>query len=450
MNETVPKTPPSPPGLPLVGHAYAYASDPLGFVERTVEEYGPITALSTPTFDAVLLADPEAIEHVLARNHDNYRKGEFQKKEFDGLLGDGLLVSEADQWERQHEQILPAFYPGRIAEYAETMVERTEPYLDRWAENETLTLTDALPELTLDILGSVLFGTDLREATAVRDAAAAVTERFTPDGRVPFYVPDWVPTPRNRRYLRAVDRLDSFVADLVASRRRETDSSASSDDLLSTLLDSGMDDEGVRDQLVTFLIAGHETTALALTYTLYLLGNHPDAQASVAAEVAELDGRPQLGDDLPRTDRAIREAMRLYPPAPLLMREAIEDDVVGGFEIPEGALVLCSQWATHRRSAFFENPEVFRPERWAEAGDGGTDGDGDSDCARPDYAYFPFGGGPRACIGRRFALFEMRLVLASLLRRFEVRTRNPDELNPVPAMTLAPGDDVVVELRERD
>lgn len=447
MNETHlhPKTPPSPSGLPLLGHAYAYASDPLGFVERTVEECGPVTSLSIPGHEVVLLADPEAIEHVLARNHENYCKGEFQKKEFDGLLGDGLLVSEGEQWERQHAQIQPAFYPGRIAEYAETMVAGTEQHLTRWEDrdHETLTLTDALPELTLDILGQVLFGTDLREATEVRTAAEAITERFTPDGRVPFYVPDWVPTPRNRRYLRAVERLDSFVADLVATRRRETDSP--DDDLLSTLLSSGMNDEEVRDQLVTFLLAGHETTALALTYTLYLLGKHPDVQARVAEEVAGLGERPQLGDDLPRTDRAIREAMRLYPPTTLLMRETIEADEISGYEIPEGALVLCSQWATHRRSAFFENPDEFRPERWTDD----RKEDRESDSERPDYAYFPFGGGSRACIGRRFALFEMRLVLASLLQRFEVRTVSPEDLEPVAAMTLSPGDDVVVELRKR-
>ncbi|WP_134672376.1 cytochrome P450 [Halorussus marinus] len=422
----------APPGLPVIGHAYDYARDPLGFVERTVAEYGGAVRLSAIKRDAVLLADPAAIERVLASNADNYRKGEFQKRELEGLLGDGLLISEGERWSRQRDRIQPAFYPGRIASYAETMVECTSRHLDRWADRGSIDATEALPALTLDVLGQVLFGADLRDATEVREAAAAVTDRFAPDSRTPFYVPDWVPTARNRRYRRAVARLESFVADLADSRR----SGEGDDDLLSTLVESGAGDEEIRDQLITFLLAGHETTALALTYALFLLGTHPDEQARVADEIRDLDRPPALGDDLPRTDRAIREAMRLYPPVPVVMREAVGDDAVAGCDVPAGALVLCSQWATHRRPAFYDDPEAFRPERWI-------------DDERPAYAYFPFGGGPRQCIGRRFALVEARLVLASVLRRFRVRTAAPAELDLVASMTLAPADTVELALRER-
>ncbi|KPN29578.1 cytochrome P450 119 [Halolamina pelagica] len=246
-------------------------------------------------------------------------------------------------------------------------------------------------------------------------------------------MPDWVPLPRNLRYRRAVDRLDGFVDRLLAERRENAVAGGS--DLLSVLLAAGMDDTEVRDHLVTFLLAGHETTALALTYTLYCLATHPDEQAAVAAEVAKLDDRPGMDDSLPRTGRAIREAMRCYPPVHLVMREAVADDTVGGYHVPAGSLVLCSQWATHRRPGLWDDPGSFRPDRW-EAND------------RPQYAYFPFGAGPRICIGRRFALLEARLVLARLLQTFRVEPVT-EELDLAASMTLAPAGSVEVRLRER-
>lgn len=425
--------PPEPPALPLLGHALPYARDPLGFVERTVAEYGPVVSFSIPRRDGVLLADPDAIEHVLARNASNYRKGEFQRMELEGLLGDGLLISEGESWEQARDAIQPAFYPGQIADYASTMVECTDQQIGAWAAGDTVDLLAAISDITLTVLGNVLFDTDFREATAVRQAARAVTNRFSPDSTVPIHIPDWVPLPRNRRYRRAVERLDAFVEELLRCRRGAPDDS---DDLLSVMLATGMDDQEIRDHLVTFLLAGHETTALALTYTLYCLSTHPDEQAAVVEEVTAIDGRPTMDDSLPRTDRALREAMRLYPPAHLVMREAVNDDIVGGYHVPEGALVVCSQWATHRRPDLYEDPEAFRPERWENAD-------------FPEYAFFPFGGGPRICIGRRFALLEARLVLATLLQtyRFEPVTT---ELDLTASMTLAPTHPVTARVVNRD
>jgi len=440
-----PERPPEPPATPVVGHALSYVRDPLGYVRRTVDEYGPVVSVKMPRREGTLLADPAAIEHVLAGNADNYRKGEFQRRELERLLGDGLLIAEGEAWENVRQTIQPAFYPGRIADYATTMVARTNRMIADWSAGETVDVADATSQLTLAVLGEVLFDVDFSEATAIREAARAVTTRFAPDGRLPVYVPDWVPLPRNRRYRQAIDQLDAFVADLIERRRPDlTESVAPGDvdgndtptDLVSMLLAAGMDDNEVRDHLVTFLLAGHETTALALTYTLFCLATNPDEQASVAAEVTALDGRPTAADDLPQTDRAIREAMRLYPPVHLVMREAIDDDVVAGYHVPAGSLVLCSQWATHRRPALFANPAAFRPGRWESAD-------------VPDYAYFPFGGGPRVCIGRRFALLEARLVLATILQSFRVEPVTTD-LDLAASMTLAPTHPVEMRLVERD
>jgi cytochrome P450 len=342
-----------------------------------------------------------------------------------------LLISEGEDWKAARKAIQPAFNPGQITDYASTMVECTDQYIADWQPGETVDLVTATSEITLTILGEVLFDTDFRDATAVRDAARAVSNRFTPDTKVPIHVPDWVPLPRNRRYRRAVERLDEFVEELLAERRDERPDGT---DLLSVLLAAEMDDQEIRDQLVTFLLAGHETTALALTYALYCLATHPSEQTAVADEVTSLDRRPEMGDSLPRTDRAIQEAMRLYPPVHLMMREAIDEDVVEGYYVPEGALVICSQWATHRRPELYDAPAAFRPARWKTRDSSG-------------YAYFPFGGGPRVCIGRRFALLEARLVLARLLQgfRFEPVT---EELDLAASMTLAPTHPVEVRLTD--
>jgi cytochrome P450 len=430
---------PAPDAPPLVGHALPYARDPLGFVERAVADHGPIVSLSLPRREGLLLADPDAIGRVLAGNADNYRKGEFQRRELGGLLGDGLLISEGESWESARRAIQPAFDPGRIADHASTIVDCADDRIAEWEAGETADLLEATSEITLTVLGEALFDTDLRDATEVRDAARAVTDRFSPRGSLPFHVPDWVPLPRNLRYRRAVDRLDTFVECLLAERRAEVGMDGETDggsDLLSVLLAAGMDDTEVRDHLVTFLLAGQETTALALTYTLHCLATHPDEQAAVAAEVADIDGRPEMADSLPRTDRAIREAMRLYPPVHLVMREAVADDTVGGYHVPAGSLVLCSQWATHRRSELYDDPESFRPGRWETAD-------------HAQYAYFPFGAGQRICIGRRFALLEARLVLARLLQAFRVEPVT-EELDLAASMTLAPTSPVEVRRRERE
>lgn len=287
------KRPPEPPAPPILGHALPYARDPLGFVQQAVTEHGPIVSFTIPRRDGVLLADPDAIRHVLVANAANYRKGDFQRRELDGLLGDGLLISEGEDWKAARKAIQPAFNPGQIADYASTMVECTDQYIADWQSGETVDLVTATSEITLTILGDVLFDTDFREATA---AARAVSNRFTPDTTVPIHVPDWVPLPRNRRYRRAVERLDEFVDELLADRRDERPDGT---DLLSVLLAADMDDQEIRDHLVTFLLAGHETTALALTYTLYCLATHPEEQTAVADEVTALDGRPEMGDSLP-------------------------------------------------------------------------------------------------------------------------------------------------------
>lgn len=436
-SETTPRTdgvrPPEPPAPPILGHALSYARDPLGFVEQMVAEHGSIVSFSIPRRDGVLLAEPAAIHHVLAGNAANYRKGDFQRKELEGLLGDGLLISEEEDWESARTAIQPAFNPGQIADYTSTMVECTDQLIADWQAGETVDFVAATSEITLTILGDVLFDTDFRDATAVREAARAVSNRFTPDSTVPIHVPDWVPLSRNRRYRRAVERLDEFVEELLAERR---DAPVYGTDLLSVLLAADMDDREIRDHLVTFLLAGHETTALALTYTLYCLATNPEEQAAVAEEVTALDGRPEMGDSLPRTDRAIREAMRLYPPIHLVMREAIDDDVIEGYHVPASALVICSQWATHRRLELYDAPKAFRPARW-EAGN------------HPEYAYFPFGGGPRICIGRQFALLEARLVLARLLQRFRIEPVT-EELDLAASMALTPSYPITADLIKRN
>ncbi|MFC7232497.1 cytochrome P450 [Saliphagus sp. GCM10025308] len=431
MNESIPV----PGGLPLLGNVLSIGRDPFGFVEDDVADHGPVFRVSVPGLSFVCYAEPALVERVLVTDRDRYEKDPRERNLLGPLLGDGLLTARGETWERGREQVQPAFYPGRLRAYGEVILERTDGFVQRWSDGQRVDAYEWARGLTLSIVGSVVFGVDgVEEIRTISRAADAITGRFEPSS-VPLEVPLWVPTPANRRYRRAVDDLDDVIADLLDRRRA---SPGSGDGLCATLLaaaDGGaMSDEQVRDHLLTMLLAGHETTAIALTYAMALLATHPDEQARVLEEVRE----PETVDAstaLPRTDRAIQETLRLYPPTYLLFRQAVVDDVVAGYEIPAGTRICLPQWGIHRDERLFDAPRSFRPDRWLEPD------------AYPDFAYFPFGGGPRACIGRRFALLELRLALATILRTVSLEATPETQWSPTPALTSRPDGPVPVRVR---
>lgn len=429
--------PPGPKGQWLLGNLPAYARDLLGFLTGCSQQYGDIVGLCLGATKAVLLNHPDQIEHVLVTGQEDFIKYRFFWRHVTRVFGNGLLTSSGDLWQHQHRLMAPAFRQQRLAESADRMVRCANRLLDRWREGEERDIREDMTRLTLQIAAQVLFDVELdsaveRIARAVDRGMAVVSSRF----KRGFVIPDWIPTPGNRRYMATVRDLDAVVAEIVSARRTW---SADRTDLLATLLRS-RDRDGrpisarlLRDELVTLLLAGYETTALALTWTLYLLSCHPGIAAKVEKEIVAVLGpdRPASAGDLSRLRYigwVLAEAMRLYPPVYLLGREAVRQVEIGGYRFRRGTVFLMSQWVVHRDAKFFPEPEMFKPERW-----------GDSpDQQRPRFAYFPFGGGSRICIGQPLAMMEAKLILATVLQRFRLAPTSAAPVHPFPSVTLRP------------
>jgi cytochrome P450 len=436
----------------LFGCLRAFRRDQLNFLRDIWRTHGDYVRIPTlPGFDVYLLADPAAIEHVLVKNHKNYRKPEFLTGPVRLLLGNGLFNSEGDFWLRQRRLSQPAFLRGAIVRLAAPMTSATDALIRTWEtapDGRTLDLVSEMMRLVLNIAGVTLFGADVGPdadalGAAQRDIFALVRHRMDN----PLSAPLWLPTRLNRAYNRGKRLLDGVVLRVIESRRR---GGPAANDLLGLLLaardeesGTGMTDQQLRDEVLTLLFAGHDTTASALSWAWHLLARHPEVQENLHDEVAaHLVGRTPTAEDLPHLPLAtavFEEALRLYPPAPGLARRAVEADEIQGYPIPAKAILMPSQWVTHRHPAYWEEPDQFRPERFLP----GRAGD------RPKFAYFPFGGGPRGCIGNTFALIEGALVLAALTQRFHFRPADDHEVEPDTTFVLRPKGAVNLIVRKR-
>jgi cytochrome P450 len=417
--------------------------DRTGFLYRCAREYGDLVPLRFGPRRAVLVSHPAAIADVFVDRSKNFVKPYILRT--DQLrMGDTRLGDEGDFWRRQR-LAQPAFHRSRLDGYGEAMVTATREMLDRWQDGENRDVLAEMNRLTLQIAAETLFGADLaEEAEGVGAALQAVMDGFIPRLGALFLVPDWLPTPGNRRLRQALRELDGTIDGIVARRRA---SGEERNDLLSLLLraadDGVLTPRQVREQATTYLLAGHETTALVLSWAWYLLGTHPHAEARLIEEVdSVLGGRPATTADVPRLKYAewvALEAMRLYPPIWAMARVALRDDELGGYPIRGGTVVIVSPWVMHRDPRYFAAPESFDPERWA----------GDALKQLPRYAYFPFGGGPRGCIGSRFATQEAVLLLATIAQRFRLTPVPGHEVVPVPSITLRPAHGVPMVLHGR-
>ncbi|WP_435157833.1 cytochrome P450 [Haladaptatus sp. DFWS20] len=427
------ETPPGPDGLPIVGTRLAFLRDPFGFMTRTAREYGDIAYFEEPHGAIYQLAHPEHIEHVLVQNNQNYVKGDIFQGTLGPMTGDGILNSEGAVWRRNRHLIQPAFHPGRIEGYAEMMTNLTEELLDTWEDGETRLIHQDMMTVTLKIVARALFGVDI---DAHVEPIAESLEEFmeATESLSNFVLPPSIPTPSRLRIQEARKKLDTVVYKLIEERRADP----GEQDVLSTLLDvtdddgHRMTDEQVRDEVVTLLLAGHETTALSLTLTMYALGEHPKVEAKLLAELDEvLDGQPPTMADLSEltyTEQVVKESMRLYPPVPGIIREPVKPDIIGGYEIPAGATVQMNQWVVHRDPRWYDDPLAFQPERWTEEFEGSL----------PKLAYFPFAAGPRRCIGDRFAMLEARLLLATIYQQYHLELTPETELDLMATVTARP------------
>ncbi|HEY8087158.1 MAG TPA: cytochrome P450 [Polyangiaceae bacterium] len=427
--------PSMPLRLPVLGHILSYTREPLAFLERA-SRLGPFARIDLAGLRGILVNEPEVVEAICVTHNRQFRKDRFAR-DLQRVLGTGLLTSDGDFWRRQRRLAQPSFHRDRIAGYAKTMVDLTRAHVDRWRDGEVRDVHADMMRLTLDIVGRTLFGADIgARAGEIGECLEVVTARYA--DAVVMGVPHWdrLPTPGNRRFTAAVKRLDAIVRELLRSHR--AGETGDGTDLLSMLIaardedGSGMSDDQLRDETITLILAGHETTAIALGFTWMLLSRHHDARAKLEAELADVLGdRDPTHADVPRlvyADRVVRESMRLYPPAWSIGREADEEVELGGRRFPRGSWFWLVPWTMHRDARWFTDPTRFDPDRW----------EGDLAKRLPRFAYFPFGGGQRQCIGNAFATMEIVLCLTTIARSWRLDMAEREEVELLPTVTLRP------------
>ena len=442
----------------IFGHLPSFRRDPLELMLRAREECGDVARLRVGPVEAHIVFSPEDVRRVLVTNQSNYNKQTRGYNALRKLLGNGLVTSEGSFWRRQRRIAQPAFHHARLANLASVMQRASLDLAERWegvaAAGGELDVAHEMMEVTLRIAGETLFSVDLSDDSAELGSAVTDTLRyfrvlllsFTPLGPL-------LPTAQNRRGRRGIKLLDEAVYRIIAERREQSTPQL---DLLGMLMDVTDEDSGekmsdlqLRDEVITMLTAGHETTANALAWTLYLLSKHPLVLRRVQAELDEV-----LGDDevpsvqqlrqLSYTGQTLSESMRLLPPVWMVARHSIEDDVLGGYHVPAGSYVLMSPYCTHRHPDHWDNPEGFDPDRFSPEGEQQRRAKGHS-----KHAYFPFAAGPRKCIGDHFAKMESVILLATLLKRFEPQLLSHQQVTPEPSVTLRPKHGVRMTLRRR-
>lgn len=436
-----PEPPHGPRGHLLLGNVREFQRDKLQFVEDVARDYGDVVRYRMATMTWYQVNHPEGVQRVM-QDQNNYGKGALTSGVLGPILGKGLSTSEGELWRHQRRLMQPVFHHRSVAAFGELMTEATLEMLERWQPplDKTVDVTAEMSRLTQDIVIRALFGTHAgEEPDTVSGAITTLMEEVAYRFEMPAYPPLSVPTKRNRRMRSALESLDRAVYRIIEERRR----GAEGDDLLSLLMNSrdeetgeAMNDKQLRDEVITLFIAGHETTATALSWSLYLLAKHPEAEYRLRTELGEVLGsngeaRPPTVADLPELPYAkmiIEEAMRLYPPAWITNRQALSDDTVCGYRIPAGSYLMVLPYVLHRHPDFWERPKEFDPERFSPER---TD-------ERPRYAYFPFGGGPRQCIGRGMALMEAQMILATVIQRCRLRLASDRPVEPRAVATLRP------------
>ncbi len=444
------KTPPRLRSHGLLGSASEMQRDPLKFL-REARQYGDVVHMRFVFSDAYLIYHPDSVKHVLQENNRNYNKDLFTYKIFYPFLGRGLLTNDGESWLHQRRPMQPAFHRKRIATYGTTMTDATVAHMERWQsyaqQDSSLDIAKEMMHLTLGIVGQTLFSLDLSDETNM--IGPAVTTLLNLLGNYVYapFPPLNVPTSRNRRLQAANRTLEQVIYHMIAERRQQN---VDTGDLLSMLLSArdeetgeGMNDQQIRDELMTMLIAGHETTANALAWTWYLLSQHPEVEQRLYREIDEVLGgsTPTLEHlpDLKYTNMVLEEALRLYPTAGIFGRKAIADDELGGYHIPANSMIVISPYATQHHPDYWPDPERFDPERFTPKRSAG--------CSH--YAYFPFSSGPRMCIGSSFAMMEAQLILTTIAQRYQLRLVPDHPVEPQLLVTLHPKYGLPMTIHER-
>lgn len=438
---------PGPKGLPVLGNLIDMGRDTLGFFEQCTAEYGDVTAFRLAQFPALLLNDSDLIEQVLVKQHQHYTKNKVFWRQLEGLLGNGLFTSEGSFWQRQRKMSAPAFTPRPLQDYAPHMIALTERRIAKWQDGQEIDLHKEMMGLALQIAAKTLLGAEIEtDIEEIEKHADWVIEEVAARFSRPIVIPDGVPLPGHIRFRRGVAYFENLVYQVIENARKN---GVSEDSFLSLAMqardDDGnpMSDKQLRDEVLTMLLAGYETSALAMSWGFEVLGQHRDRQTDLAVEVKNAVGDASLTyADMPKLkmiENAIIELLRIYPPGWGIGREAKQDTSIGKYEVKKGTTVILSPWVTQRDARYFEAPLEYRPERWT----------AELRKKLPRFAYFPFGGGPRICIGNRFAMMEAMLLLGTIVRRFDVERIMEKPVKPFPSITLRPVGGVWVKLHQR-
>lgn len=436
---------PGPRGDLLLGSLPAIRHDRVQFLMDIQRNYGDVVRIRLGPVEVLAIFHPDAIQRVMQDNQSNYSKDTLTFRNLGLIFGNGLISSNGDFWLRQRRLAQPAFHKDRINALCEMIVEQTRMMLEPWEHatknGQALNIGHELLNLTMGVATQALFSNRVQDVDGnlgeiIQHLASDTTFRF----ENPLYPPLWVPAARNRRLNAALQKLDGLIYGIISDRRENP---REQNDVLAMMMAAqleeseatggeprSMTDKQLRDEMVTLMLAGHETTAMHLGWTLYLLSQHPEMEARLRRELdTVLGGRPPSMADLPQLEytRMVRdEAMRLYPPVWLTERKPIQEDVLCGYHIPAGVAIAITQYVTHRHPGFWNNPEVFDPERFTPEHSAG----------RHDFAYFPFGGGGRQCLGKNLALLESQLILAMLLQRYRFELKPGWQVVKEPEISL--------------
>jgi cytochrome P450 len=431
----------------------AYRVDPLGAFGQAWKTYGDLICFKgIPGVDVYFVVHPDAAAHILTTHGQVYRKAPNVHEPLRLLLGSGVLIDEGESWLRQRRLMNPAFHRQSIVNLSSVMTRFAQARADQWERSvgSVIDVAEEMQQLTLEIVGEALFSAGLEEsidsfARAFRRAAEFMNDRIN----TPLLVrsPLWIPTRKHRQFIRDRDRLRKIALPLIQLRRTQENVPL---DLLSMLMaaqdaDTGarMTDSELLGEVMTLLIAGHETVSVTLSWAFHLLGQHPEVLHRLQAEIETvLNGHPPTADDYQRlayTRMVIEETLRLYPPVWVLSRETLKHDEIQGYSIPPKSFVIVATYFTHRHPEFWTEPEQFNPERFTES----------EASKRHKFAYYPFGGGPRICIGNQFALMEATLILATLLQRFRLEPSSTQPVEIDPTFTLRPRNGLPMRLIRR-
>lgn len=444
---------PGPEGYPLIGAMPLLRKDPLHFLLEAVRRHGDVVSLGGfPWQKYYFINNPLDIESIFKERHKGYVRGaNFQLMR--DLAGSGVFLAEGDAWRRQRKLMQPSFHMQHLTRMVDTMNGVAADMVKKWRQvardGQAIDIERDLAHLALDIAVKTLFGTEVAEhAAAVRRSVQVALGHLYDRVWSLYNLPTFIPTPANRRYRQAVATINSVVYEIIAGRRQSGELGG---DVLSMLLGvqdeetgEGMTDRQIRDEVVTLMVAGHETTALAMSWTLHLVSQHPEIERRLHEEIdAVLEGRQPTLADLPRLqylNMVFKESLRLYPPFWMYTRSPLEDTAIGGHSIAAGSILVFSPYVTHRHPGYWKNPEAMDPERFTP----------ESSAHRPLFAYFPFGHGPRQCIGQRMAELECLLTLATVLANLSPHRVPGRRVEPDPGISLRPKHGIWMTLHERD